>query len=157
MTPVARMKPFERRRLSGAEIALGQTLFAAEINWPRVRVAQAPALGFAAMVPVGGVIVFGRWRAARDFSGVELAEQGWFIHELAHVWQAARGVVLATAKLAALGAGAYRYAPCADARLKLYNIESQAEIVRHLFLARAGAGAPDAPPRQWLEEIWARR
>jgi hypothetical protein len=157
MTPVARMQPFERRRLSGAEIALGQSLFAAEIDWPRIGVAQAPVIGFAAMVPLGRTIVFGRWRAARDFADAELAEQGWFIHELAHVWQAARGVILAAAKLAALGQASYRYTPCPDARLEIYNIESQAEILRHLFLARAGAGAPDAPSRQWLEEIWAKR
>jgi hypothetical protein len=84
-------------------------------------------------------------------------EQGWFVHELAHVWQAARGVVLAGAKLGALGKRAYLYKPRAGAVLADYNIERQAEIARHLFLARAGVCEPDMPPSGWLEDIWARR
>ena len=32
--------------------------------------------------------------------------------------------------------------------------EQQAEIARHLFLARAGEPAAGAPAREWLEEVW---
>jgi hypothetical protein len=157
MPAVARMRPFERRPLTAKERVLGASVFGAEIDWPQVRLAQAPPLGFSAMVPAGRTIVFSRWRAPRDFGAVDAAEQAWFIHELAHVWQAARGVVLAVAKLGALGAGAYRYSARPDALLGDYNIESQAEIVRHLFLARAGALNEDGPQPAWLENIWARR
>jgi hypothetical protein len=73
------------------------------------------------------------------------------------VWQAARGTVLAAAKLGALGKKAYAYKPRMDAKLKSYNIESQAEIARHLFLARAGKVEAGVPPWEWLEEIWAKR
>ena len=151
------MQPFERRALTAPERLLGASVFADEIDWPAIHIAQAPLLGFAAMVPLGATIVFSSWRAPLDFSLVEVAEQGWFIHELGHVWQAARGVALALAKLGALGARAYRYAPRPNAELKHYNIESQAEIVRHLFLARAHAPDKDAPDQAWLEAIWARR
>lgn len=157
MRPIARMPSFQRRRLSPGECALGTTVFADEIAWPRLAIVQTPYMGFSAMVPLGRTIVFSRWKAPRDFADVDAAEQGWFIHELAHCWQAARGVVLAGAKLGALGNGAYRYAPKPGARLRDYNIESQAEIVRHLFLARADAAEKGAPDRAWLEEVWARR
>jgi hypothetical protein len=150
------MKPGQSRVLSEGEIALGRGIFGDEIDWPKVRIYQAPPLGFGAMVPVGRTIVFSKWRAAWDFADASRTEQGWFVHELAHVWQAARGVVLAGAKLGALGKGAYAYKPQAP-KLNGYNIERQAEIVRHLFLARAGAPEAGAPDLAWLEEAWASR
>lgn len=145
------------RPLTAGEVELGRSIFDNEVAWAGVRVAQAPKLGFAAMVPLGKSIVFSGWRARGDFAQAPLSEQGWFVHELAHVWQAERGVVLAAAKLAALGKKAYAYKPRAIARLSDFNIEAQAEIVRHLFLARAGAPAPYAPGRDWLEQIWRAR
>jgi hypothetical protein len=150
----AYMHPWERRALSAGEIALGRSMFGDVIEWPRVGILQTPPLGFAAMVPFGSTIVFSRWRAARDFAAVSVKEQGWFVHELAHVWQAARGTVLAAAKLKALGKKAYVYEPRAGATLHDYNIERQAEIARHLFLARIGEPEAGAPPQSWLEEIW---
>jgi len=157
MPAVARMKRFEHRPLSAAECGLGKTVFGDEIAWPRIRVAQAPFLGFSAMVPLGRTIIFSRWTAPHDFGAVDVAEQGWFVHELTHCWQAARGVVLAGAKLGALGSRAYTYTARPRARFNDYNIESQAEIVRHLFLARLGAPEVDAPEAEWLEAVWAQR
>lgn len=152
------MNPWERRPLSDGEIALGRTMFGDEIDWPRVRVVQVPKrLGFAAMVPLGKSILFSKWRARRDFSRAPATEQAWFIHELAHVWQARRGVVLALAKIGALGRSAYSYKAKEDARLRDYNIEGQAEIARHLFLARCGCPERKSPPQSWLEAVWARR
>jgi hypothetical protein len=150
------MKPGQRRKLTSGEIELGRSLFRDEIPWTKVRVFQAPALGFGAMVPIGRTIVFSKMRAPKNFAKAPLWDQGWFIHELAHVWQAARGVVLAGAKLRALGKTAYCYAPHTP-KLRAYNIERQAEIARHLFLARAGRPEHGAPPREWLEETWASR
>lgn len=146
-----------RRRLSAGEIAFARPLFADELEWAAINILQAPGLGFAAMVPLGRTIVFGKWRAWHDFAAAPLGEQGWVVHEMMHVWQAGRGTVLAVAKLAALGKGAYAYKPIEGATLKDFNIERQAEIARHLFLARAGAPEPKAPPRDWLERVWASR
>ena len=109
------------------------------------------------MVPLGRTIVFSKWRAWRDFAAAPVSEQAWVVHELMHVWQAAHGRVLALAKLGALGERAYRYQPRPGAKLNHYNIERQAEIARHLYLARIGAPDPEAPPLAWLEEIWASR
>lgn len=151
------MQVWERRGLSAGEIALGREIFADAIDWAAVRVLQLPPLPFGAMVPFGRTIVFGRWRAVRDFAVASLNEQGWLVHELAHVWQAARGKVLGLSKLAALGKQAYVYKPRAGAKLASYNIESQAEIARHVFLARAGEKGPLAADPAWLEDIWAKR
>jgi hypothetical protein len=150
------MKPGQCRGLTPGEIALGRSVFGDEIAWSKVRIYQAPALGFGAMVPIGRTIVFSKWRAAHDFSAASLWNQGWFVHELTHVWQAARGVVLAAAKLSALGKGAYAYKAKAP-KLSAYNIERQAEIARHLFLARANAPEEGAPTKEWLEATWASR
>lgn len=150
------MKPGQRRALTTGEIALGRPVFGDEIAWSKIRIHQASSLGFGAMVPIGRTIVFSKWRAAHDFSAASMWDQGWFIHELTHVWQAARGVVLAAAKLNALGKRAYAYKPQTP-KLNAYNIERQAEIARHLFLARAGAPEEGAPSRDWLETTWASR
>lgn len=151
------MRAFETRTLTAGEIALGAVVFGDELDWPRLRVMQAPRLGFGAMVPLGKTIVFSKWPAVRDFSRAEPGEQGWFVHELMHAWQAARGVPLALAKLGALGAKAYQYAPRPRAKLRHYNIERQAEIARHLFLTRIGCPEQGAPDRDWLEAIWVTR
>lgn len=151
------MGVFERRALTAGEIALGCLVFADEIDWPSVRIIQAPKLGFGAMAPFKNSIVFSTWCARTDFGLAPVAEQGWFVHELAHLWQAQRGIVLAVAKLGALGKAAYAYKALPDAMFADYNIERQAEIVRHLFLARAGAPPAEAPARAWLERVWAGR
>ncbi len=151
-----RMRTGARRALTEGEIALARILFADEITWDRVRIAQAPKLGFGAMAPFAALIIFSNWRAPADFSGVTAHEQGWFVHELAHVWQSAHGMFLPLLKLKALGKRAYKYQPQA-ALLGAYNIERQAEIARHLWLARVGAADPGAPNRAWLEDVWASR
>ena len=66
-------------------------------------------------------------------------------------------VLLPVAKLSAIGARAYRYRLAPGKPLRDYNIEQQAEIVRHLFLARCGEPETGAPPRLELEALWARR
>lgn len=152
-----RMQLWEKRPLTPGEMALGRSVFGEEIKWATIRVMQAPRLGFGAMVPLGRTIVFSKWPAARDFASAAPDEQGWFVHELMHVWQAHNGVVLAAAKIGALGEKAYSYTPRPKTKLKAYNIERQAEIARHLFLERAGMPEKDAPPRDWLEAVWATR
>ncbi len=134
---------------------MASDIFFGRLNLDRLNVLQAPRLPFHAMVPLGKTIVFSRWQAAQDFSRADLVEQSWFIHELAHCWQAREGAVLPLAKLSALGHRAYRYDLIAGKPLRAYNIEQQAEIVRHLFLARHGVPEGGAPQRNALENVWA--
>jgi hypothetical protein len=153
-----RMPLWRRRSLTSGEIDLGRIVFQEEIPWSEVGVLQGPSfLPFGAMVPLGCTIVFARWRAREDFAAAPINEQAWFVHELAHVWQAARGTMLAGAKLRALGKRAYRYKALPHAKFLQFNIERQAEIARHLFLARLGKPEPNAPPRDWLEAVWESR
>ena len=152
------MPLWRHRRLTSAEIDLGRIVFQDEIPWSQVGVLQGLSfLPFGAMVPFGRTIVFARWRAREDFAAAPVGEQAWFVHELAHVWQAARGIVLAGAKLRALGKRAYSYKALPEAKFTQFNIERQAEIARHLFLARVGKPDADAPSRDWLESIWESR
>lgn len=152
-----RMQSGQKRGMSAAEVALGQIVFGDEIAWDRVRIVQAPRLGFGAMAPLGGFIIFSNWRAAADFSVAPMGEQSWLVHELAHVWQSAHGMFLPVLKLGALGKRAYAYAPSKSAALRDYNIERQAEIVRHLWLARMGVCEQGMPDPLWLEDAWASR
>jgi hypothetical protein len=152
------MRIGERRALSIGERAIARDLFANEIDADRIEIAQVPPLlGFGAMAPFRRTIFFARLRAARDFAVAPLRWQSLFAHELVHCWQAARGVFLPLAKLSAIGAGAYRYGLTPGQQFADYNIEQQAEIVRHLFLARMGAPEVGAPARLELEALWARR
>ena len=148
-----RMAIGQSRALTAGETGLAESMFGQIIAYPKVRILQIPPMHFGAMVPWGRIIVFADWRAPQDFAAASLAEQGWFIHEMAHVWQAARGIVLPLAKLSALGRSAYHVRLKAGQPLAAYNIEAQAEIARLVWLARAGGKAPDAR----LEALWARQ
>lgn len=72
-----------------------------------------------------------------DFAQADLASQGFFIHEMAHVWQ--------SQKRGRLYLPLFRHPFCRyDYELKpgwpleRYGIEQQAEIIRHAFLLRHG-------------------
>lgn len=146
-----RMAIGQRRGLTAGEIALSHEMFGASIAYDRVRIVQAVPLAFGAMVPLGGTIVFARWRAALDFTVTLVEEQGWFIHEMAHVWQAGQGILLPLAKLAALGRGAYSVRLRPGQPLAAYNIEAQAEIARLVWRARILGAEPDHE----LQALWA--
>ena len=149
------MPPWTRRGLTKGEVAIGKSMFADAIDWRRAGIAYAPPMPHGAMVPLGLTIVHGlRWPPPLDFAADSLDRQGWLIHELAHVWQAARGRLLAFAKLSALGANAYRVPNPPERPFSAYNIEQQAEIARLLFMARQGQPIPGAPTRAQLERLW---
>lgn len=154
----ARMADFTRRPLSAGERAMAVSMFGAKTGWDDVQILQLPAVApWGAMVPLGRTVVFGAWRAADDFAAADLHEQGWFVHELAHVWQAGRGVPLALAKLSAIGRAAYRADWGVDRPFAAYNIEQQAEIVRFAFLARRGRPDPEGPSLRRLAALWPNR
>jgi hypothetical protein len=153
-SPRLTMPMLARRRLSGGEKSIGRVVFGREINLDAVWIQQIPPAPFAAMVPFRNTILFSLWRAAHDFTDAPALERGWLIHELAHVWQARRGVVLAAAKLRALGREAYAYRWEPGRTFESYNIEQQAEIARHLYLARIGEPDARAPSLEKLEALW---
>jgi hypothetical protein len=105
--------------------------------------------------------VAGRWfgrdwmvmparHALADFAAAELGAQATLVHELTHVQQAQAGVNLLFAKLkAGDNRAAYAYHPGGVRPWAELNIEQQATLVEHLFLARRGIATP------WPEPILA--
>lgn len=79
-----------------------------------------------------------------DFGAVPLQEQGLFIHEMTHIWQAQHKgrwyLPLARHPLCR-----YDYVLKPGLKLEQYGIEQQAEIVRHSFLIERGITIPGAP------------
>ena len=144
----------ERRSLTAGEIELARSIFGEAVDYSRVRLIRGKWWPFhprnAAMAPMGNIWfhpVEGGW--SEDFSKEPLSRQGFFIHEMTHVWQAQRG---GRFYLPMMRHPFCRY----DYRLEpgkpfaRYGIEQQAEIVTHRFLADRGAQVPALPPRELL-------
>lgn len=144
----------DSRALTAGEIALARSIFGDSIDYPRVRLVRGKWWPFqprgVAMAPMGNIHFHpdgGAW--SDDFSSESLGRQGFFIHEMTHVWQTHRGglfyLPLMRHPFCRYG---YRLKP--GKPFARYGLEQQAEIVRHIFLAERGVSMPDAPPRSLL-------
>jgi hypothetical protein len=89
----------------------------------------------------------GGW--SEDFAREPLLRQGFFIHEMTHVWQAQKGGRLYL-PLMRHPFCRYSYAIRRGKAFRSYGIEQQAEIVRHRFLADRGMVLPATPPATLL-------
>ena len=131
-----------------------RSVFGDAIDVARVRLAEGKWWPFqprrSAMAPMGKIYFHpdgGGW--SDDFAREPLSRQGFFIHEMTHVWQTHAG---GRFYLPLMRHPFCRY----DYRLEpgkpfaAYGIEQQAEIVRHRFLANRGAAVPMLPPRGLL-------
>ena len=138
------MPPLTLRRLTEAEGRLAAEMFGAGLDAARVRVLSIPVWP-RAFVAGPRLIVWPAAEALPDFGEAPLPLQAAFVHELAHVWQAQRGVFLPLAKLrAGDSAASYAYDLAAGPPFGELNIEQQAMIVEHAFLASRGVKAPFA-------------
>ncbi|MFI4949532.1 MAG: hypothetical protein ACHP7A_00665 [Caulobacterales bacterium] len=139
------MRPLRWRRLTPGERALAAEVFGEGLDAGRVRILALPVWprAFAA----GSALI--AWPAAAalaDFAAAPLSVQATFVHELTHAWQAQHGVFLPIAKLrAGDNAAAYAYDLAGGPPFGALNIEQQASIVEHAFLASRGAPTPFAP------------
>ena len=153
----------DRRPLTPGERDLARSVFGDRINYGRTRIACAKWAFFqprhVTMAPTGTIHFHPEGDGYRDdFAAADLSSQGLFIHEMTHIWQTqARGrwwLPLMRHPFCRYG---YTLVP--GRRFERYGIEQQAEIVRHLFLARHGrataveaerleALVPFAPPTQ---------
>lgn len=141
------MRPGEVRRLTPAEQALAREMFGESLDSARVRLFAIP-LWRRAFVPNGRLIAWPAVAASRDFGGAStpLSIQAVFVHELTHVWQAQQGINLLKAKLATGdGRAAYAYDLDDGCAFRLRNIEQQAMVMEHAFLARRGVKTPYPP------------
>lgn len=127
------MKPFTLRRLTPGETALACEVFGAGLDAARVRI-FAQSVFPRPFTPGPSLIVYPTRLSRVDFSAGGLADQGAFVHELTHVWQAQRGVFLPVAKLKA-GDSLASYAYDLETQtFPQMNIEQQARLVEHDFV-----------------------
>ena len=145
------------RRLTPGERALGEEVFDGGLDTARVRILAIP-LWRRAFVAGPGLIVWPARDLPADFAAAPLRAQATFVHELTHVWQAQNGVRLLLAKLKAgdsEAAYAYEFTPNLD--FIALNIEQQAMVVEHAFLASRGGRAPGpAADYAALSSAWRR-
>jgi hypothetical protein len=133
---------------------MARSIFADAIDYPKVRIIRSKWWPFqprrVAMAPTGNIHFHPHgdlW--SDDFSKEPLGRQGFFIHELTHVWQSQkRGRFYLP--LMRHPFCRYRYRPEPGRRFEDYGLEQQAEIVRHLFMADRGRNAAACPPREIL-------
>ena len=143
------MRPMSWRSLTPAERELGREMFGAGLDTGRIRVLALP-IWLRAFVAGGSLIAWPAATLDADFAAPEVAisVQATFIHELTHVWQAQSGVCLPWAKLRAGDrASAYLYDLNGGPSFAQLNIEQQAMVVEHAFLASRGAEAPHPAER----------
>lgn len=144
----------DSRSLTTGEIALARSIFGDAIDYRRVRLFRRKWWPFhprnAAMAPMGNIYCHPEgdvW--SDDFSTESLGRQGFFIHELTHVWQTHKGGLFYL-PLMRHPFCRYAYVLKPGKPFGRYGLEQQAEIVRHIFLAERGVSTPGAPPRSIL-------
>lgn len=144
----------ERRPLTSGEMELVRSIFGEAIDYPKVRLVKGKWWPFhprrSAMAPMGNIWFHpdgGGW--TEDFSVEPLSLQGFFIHEMTHVWQAQKGGSFYLPMMRHPFCR-YRYRLEPKKPFERYGIEQQAEIVRHRFLADRGAPQGNIPPRELL-------
>jgi hypothetical protein len=144
----------ESRPLTPGEIALARTIFGDAIDYSKVRMFRGKWWPLqprrSAMAPMGDIWFHpdgGGW--SDDFSKEPLGQQGFWIHEMTHVWQAQKG---GRFYLPLIRHPFCRYAYQLEPGklFARYGIEQQAEIVRHRFLADHGVCAATVPPPELL-------
>jgi hypothetical protein len=142
------------RSLTPGEVALARSIFGDAIDYSKVRLFRGKWWPFqprnAAMAPMGDIWfhpVGGGW--SEDFSQEPLGRQGFFIHELTHVWQTQQGGRFYL-PLMRHPFCRYAYTLKPGKPFGRYGLEQQAEIVRHRFMADRGAIVAAVPPRELL-------
>lgn len=145
------------RPLTKAERALAASVFGSAIDYDAVTVKHRKWFIFQPrnilMAPTGHLHIHPRsdhW--SEDFGAEHPQRQGWFLHELTHVWQTqSRGKYYLP--LMRHPFCRYSYVLKPGWPLHRYGLEQQAEIVRHAFLLRQGAHVPGAPPLGQYESV----
>ena len=140
--------------MTAGEIALARTIFGEAIDYPKVRLVLGKWWPFqprrSAMAPTGSIWFHPDGGGySDDFSKEPLTAQGYFIHELTHVWQSQKAGKFYL-PLMRHPFCHYRYQLKPGRPFDRYGLEQQAEIVRHRFLADRGYPVPIEPPRQLL-------
>jgi hypothetical protein len=142
------------RSLTSGEIDLLRSVFADAIDYSKVRLIKGKWWPFqprnAAMAPMGNIYFHpdgGGW--SEDFSKEPLGRQGFFVHEMTHVWQTqSKGRFYLPLMRHPFCRYGYDLQP--GRPFERYGLEQQAEIVSHVFLAKHGGHPPICPPASLL-------
>jgi hypothetical protein len=146
----------ENRPLTNGEIALARSVFKDSIDYAAIRLFKGKWWPFqprnSAMAPMGNIYFHPEgdvW--SDDFSNEPLGRQGFFIHEMTHVWQTQKAGRFFL-PLMRHPFCRYRYDLTPGKPFARYGIEQQAEIVTHVFFAQHGArlNLLQVPPRSML-------
>jgi len=147
----------DERSLAPGEIELARSIFGDAIDCARARLIRRKWWPFqpknAAMAPCGNIHFHPQgtlW--SEDFSREPLWLQGFFIHEMTHVWQAQRYGRFYL-PLMRQPFSRYRYTIVPGRPFARYGLEQQAEMIRHAFLLGRGYGLENAPPLEELEKL----
>jgi hypothetical protein len=138
------------RPLTPGEIALARTMFGETIDYARVRIVRGKWAFFqprgTVMAPCGNIHFHPEGLLYQeDFAAAPLGDQGLFIHEMTHVWQAqTRGRFYQPLMRHPFSRYANDWRP--GRPFESYGLEQQAEIVRHAFLLARGFRLPEKPP-----------
>ncbi|WP_260597920.1 vgr related protein [Sphingomonas endolithica] len=143
------------RPLTPGEITLARSVFGTAIDYTPVRIIRRKWAFFqprdTIMAPSGNIHFHPEGALYRDdFAAAALSDQGLFVHEMTHIWQHQRGIVLPLKRHPFCR---YDYAIRPGLPLNRYGIEQQAEIVRHTFLLRCGCTVTGAPDLARYESI----
>ena len=141
-----------KRGLTEGERALVKSVFGDAVDCSKVTLVRGKFWPFqpprVAMAPMGDIYFHpdgGGW--SEDFSKEPLLAQGYFIHELTHVWQTQKGGRFYL-PLMRHPFCKYRFDLKEGKPFERYGLEQQAEIVRYRFLADRGYCPGPVPPRQ---------
>jgi hypothetical protein len=145
----------EDRHLTPAETDLCRSVFGAAIDYEKVRVANRKWIFFqpkkTIMAPMGTIHYHPQGeRYCDDFGHADVDSQGYFIHEMVHVWQFQKGIFLPVKRHPFC---TYRYAFQPGLAFVRYGLEQQGEIVRHAFLLRHNRLIPGAPSLAQYESL----
>jgi len=142
------------RGLTPREIELARSVFGDAIDYSKVRLFKGKWWPLhprsAAMAPMGNIYFHPEGEVwSEDFSREPLGRQGFFIHEMTHVWQSQKSGRFYL-PLMRHPFCRYSYELKPGKPFHRYGLEQQAEIVAHSFLAQHGARLALVPPADLL-------
>jgi hypothetical protein len=137
--------------MTAGEMALARSIFGNAIDYSKVRLIRGKWWPFqprrSAMAPTGSIWFHPDGGGySEDFSAEPLSVQGYFIHELTHVWQSQKGGKFYL-PLMRHPFCRYNFTLEPGKPFARYGLEQQAEIVRLRFLADRGWQVPVEPPK----------
>lgn len=141
------------RALTPGEINLANRVFKDSLEYSKVKIHNKKYMPFqpdnSGMTPNGEIYAVGARTYASDYALEDPFLRGFFIHEMAHVWQHQLNILSPISSAIAESilnlfdyAKAYKYELVAGKDLLKYRIEQQAQIIEDYYLRQLEATVP---------------